>query len=110
MAGDFAIRCVAEAAVSTFRKADIIVRYGGDEFVVFFPESDDRQASTAMERLKSRINGCEFTMSDGTRIPMAISTGVAMCQEIFQNQEEIFEVADKNMYAEKSAKKSKTQM
>lgn len=109
LAGDFAIRCVAEAAVSTFRKADIVVRYGGDEFVVFLPESDENQASIAMERLKSRINGCEFTMSDGKRISISISTGVAMCQETFQNQEEIFQAADKNMYAEKSAKKGKAQ-
>ncbi len=106
LGGDFAIRCVAEAMLNTFRKADIVVRYGGDEFVIFFPESDEHQASTAMGRLKDQVNGREFTMSDGARIPVFVSTGVAMFQESFQSEQEIFEAADKNMYAEKSAKRA----
>lgn len=105
LAGDFAIRSVAETMMSTFRKPDIPIRYGGDEFVILFPESDKHQASIAIERLRGQINRKEFAMSDGKKISISISAGVAMYQDAFKSEEEIFQLADKNMYEEKLAKK-----
>ncbi len=105
LAGDFAIKSLAETIVRTFRKPDITIRYGGDEFVVLFPESKEEQAEVAIQRLKNQINGKEFVMMDGKRILVSISVGLAGYREEYQNESEIFQIADKNMYKEKLAKK-----
>ncbi len=50
-AGDDALRRFATLLRATARKADIICRYGGDEFAVILPETNRENAQRFVERL-----------------------------------------------------------
>ncbi|MGB2879775.1 MAG: diguanylate cyclase [Candidatus Omnitrophota bacterium] len=103
--GDFVLKKVSSVIKETLRKSDIITRYGGDEFVVIFPESNREQSARAMERVKEKIEGKEFIFEDtGAGISFTISTGIAAFREDFENEIQLFEAADEDMYREKKIK------
>ena len=105
-AGDRAIQTVAKAACQTARKADRVIRYGGDEFVVILPETTAEQATVAMRRFKESLANTEFYPQDsGPAVTISVSVGVATYFEGVKNPAELFELADKAMYKEKIAKK-----
>ncbi|MBN2703288.1 MAG: GGDEF domain-containing protein [Pontiellaceae bacterium] len=54
-AGDNALRKFADLLRSNARKADIICRYGGDEFALLLPETNKKHALQIIERLKKLI-------------------------------------------------------
>jgi diguanylate cyclase (GGDEF)-like protein len=109
-AGDFVIRKTAEVMTRIFRKADFLIRYGGDEFVVLLPESDEAQAVVAVERLKAEIEGKEFFAEEICRkISFSVSAGVAAYHGNMTDPAELFETADRRMYREKSEKRQDQQ-
>lgn len=102
--GDIAIKATADAVLAATKNHEICARIGGDEFVVIgcndyndsYPE---RFAARVNDRLKvyNRFADNEFTVS--------VSTG-GICKHItdIHELEEMFEQADKAMYANKRAK------
>lgn len=108
-AGNFVIKKVAEVMKFAFRRPDILIRYGGDEFVVLLPESSNEQAAIAIRRFKNEMEGKLFTMEGlDKKIAISISCGLASYEETVQSEEELFEIADKNLYREKKQKKSQS--
>ncbi len=53
--GDTLLRTLAQLAAETVRGADIVGRYGGEEFVAVLPETDYAEALHVAERLRARI-------------------------------------------------------
>lgn len=106
LAGDSVIQLTAQTMKDVFREADILVRYGGDEFVVLFPETVEAQASNAVKRFKEKIQAEQAkAASGGQKIAFSISAGIASYDENMASEAEIFELADKNMYEDKMAAK-----
>ncbi|MBI3252744.1 MAG: diguanylate cyclase [Candidatus Omnitrophica bacterium] len=109
--GDFVIQKVAETMRLVFRKSDILIRYGGDEFVVLLPESSEEQAANAIRRLKKEMQNKTFAMEGlGQKIRISVSCGFAAYREGFREEDELFRIADQNLYHEKSQKKTGTQL
>ncbi len=54
--GDEILQRFSRILKQTFRQQDIAVRYGGDEFVLFLPGADLRQATEGAERLRKAVN------------------------------------------------------
>lgn len=105
--GDLVLKTLADAMKKVFREQDIIIRYGGDEFVILFPETDDKQASIAMDRLKSVVDALKIPANDAasTEISFSISVGIASYHDNLKKESELFELADKAMYSDKKKKK-----
>ena len=75
-AGDFVIKTVAQIFQKTFRKTDIICRYGGEEFLVILPASDVQGTIVAAEKARDAIEKFQFDF-EGSTIPVTMSFGVA---------------------------------
>lgn len=68
-AGDEVLRQFAGILKSTARKADIVCRYGGDEFAVILPETGRADAHTFIARVVQSLAGLE--------IKLTVTAGVA---------------------------------
>ena len=102
--GDRIIIDTAQLLKKTFRESDIIVRIGGDEFVVFvstcYPENTDEF------RPRLQVNIDRFNKEHNYSYQLSISVGATQCA-LNENVslEQLLEEADKLMYEQKRAKR-----
>src|SRR5207249_8703567 len=75
--GDAVLRRVARSIKSGVRDSDVVVRYGGEEFVVIAAGTDDEGAVEIAERVRQSVGQSGRDPIDGRFIPMTISAGVA---------------------------------
>jgi len=75
-AGDKALRRVASVITESARTADIIARFGGEEFVAVLPQTEPESAVVFAERTRAALEKEEFVI-DGNQINLTMSLGVA---------------------------------
>lgn len=104
--GDWMIRETAEAIKQNLKDGQMAMRYGGDEFVIFGCADDKEDLEKLPEhlretmRIRSKINGNLFEL----KASMGIVTYRA---RDVKGLDVLIEEADKEMYAEKRARKAK---
>lgn len=106
-AGDRAIQALAHCMKHSFRETDILIRYGGDEFVTLFPETGEKEAKEGVERFRAAVAALSVVIDAKTKQSLSVSIGLATFTKGMRRPMELFEIADKRMYAEKSSKKDK---
>lgn len=98
--GDRALQLVAQALRAACRSSDIIGRLSGDEFAVLLAEAH------GLDGLEDRVRGRIAEAAGTTSHPLSVSIGIAQCSADEDCQlGELFERADRAMYAEKGAKR-----
>ncbi len=75
-AGDLIISRVASILKGSFRKSDIVCRYGGEEFLAILPGSGLEEAGKVAEKVRKKIELETYLWNDEA-IPNSISIGVA---------------------------------
>ncbi len=100
LTGDGALVSFAHAIESSIRESDVPVRYGGDEFLVLLPNTDEEAASIVAKRI------IEITkqLKAGNK-KMSCSAGLATFPKNANNWEALFSHADRGVYAAKRAAK-----
>ena len=91
--GDEILKRVATALSEEFRPYDGIARYGGDEFVVILPDSDEADALAAADRLRACVDRAAENFKD-LGLPVTVSVGVAQWTEP-QTAGELLDRADR---------------
>jgi diguanylate cyclase (GGDEF)-like protein len=84
----------------TFRGEDMSGRYGGEEFVTFFPETTKPDALRGADRFRKRVEEHTFRYRD-VRLNISISIGVATMPEDGDGLETLIRKADTALYAAK---------
>lgn len=74
--GDLALKQVARTFLSSSRAEDLVARFGGEEFVLFLPETRKEDGLTVAERLRLRLEQSPVK-HNGHSIPITASFGVA---------------------------------
>jgi len=102
-AGDHVLTAVAKSLAANLRPTDLVARFGGEEFVIIFPETSLADAATVAERVRKAIGSEPMETDDGTKLPsVTISMGIAEL-EVGQTVPSLLKVADSAMYRAKRA-------
>ena len=95
-AGDVVLRDIAAAIKSCIRSSDILVRYGGDEFLLLFPKMSENDMAEKNKRIKEAVANLVFTEYPTLHLSVSIG-GVCGVHPIM----EAIRQADKRMYENK---------
>ena len=99
-AGNRLLQGVAGAIHNNIRTADVLARYGGDEFVILLANTRAAEARIAAGRIRNAARDAAFEFR-GEHIRTTVSIGIASFPEQVANAEEILDRADQALYNSK---------
>lgn len=100
-AGDDVLREFSARLKRCVRGIDLLVRYGGEEFVVVMPETDTAYAKKVAERLRRDVEREAFLTQAGKEIPVTVSIGLASYAGVGDTAAALIRRADEALYAAK---------
>lgn len=74
--GDEVLRRFSDEARGSVRRLDTVTRWGGEEFLILMPETDDRVAFEVLERLRRNVSAM-LIESDAGQMRFTFSAGIA---------------------------------
>jgi diguanylate cyclase (GGDEF)-like protein len=102
LAGDGALKRVAQLIASRARKVDTVARYGGEEFALVLPGARSEDASATAEKLQRLVETTAIGDDpDGPRARVTISIGVASYPQDARDLATLVDCADAALYAAK---------
>ncbi len=102
-AGDDALVHLARTIHNTMRPSDILVRYGGEEFLFLLPGSTVAQATQALQRLQYELHAQPLTPGDAP-VALSFSAGIAI-RDPHESFDAVMARADHALYTAKRAGK-----
>ena len=100
-AGDRVLQDVARIVVDCTRRSDWTARFGGEEFVVVLPETDDDGAALLAERIRATIAQEPLAVSDAVTVAVTASVGVAAFPDAGRSAEALLASVDRALYRAK---------
>jgi len=105
--GDLVLQTLGELLLANVRAADIVCRYGGEEFVIILPEITKQEAAHVAEKLCKKFKNIVFQPKNSKEeIHKTISIGIANYERCMKPSD-LITLADKNMYRAKKSGKNK---
>ena len=98
--GDVVLRMFADRVRKAVRRVDVLIRRGGEEFVLVMPQTSATQAHATGTRIQQTLAGEDLELEGGLRIRQTVSIGVATWDHR-ETPEELEHRADQAMYEAK---------
>ena len=105
LAGSRTLQEVAKRILGAVRGIDKVVRFGGDEFCIILPQTDQEQAVAVAHRVRKAILGAEFHLADSIDVSITASFGIATYPTHGVTKDDLIRQADAAMYRVKSTTK-----
>lgn len=102
-AGDTVLKTLAALANQRLRRVDALARWGGEEFLVLLPATDEASGYKVAEALRCGVEGADL----GVPTPVTISLGVVDCDG-HETLRALIKRVDDCMYAAKRAGRNRT--
>ncbi|MBN8704656.1 MAG: sensor domain-containing diguanylate cyclase [Bacteroidetes bacterium] len=102
--GDLVLKKVSDSIHVNIRKSDTFARWGGEEFIIFLPDTNDQNALLVAEKIRKGIEDLYITHKtelDFLRAPITVSIGVAAFPSDCEDKTEMITFADSNLYKAK---------
>jgi len=106
LSGDKALLAVARTIKVFLRDYDLVGRFGGEEFALLLPQTDENAARGIAERIRAHIAGMPIPLSDAPdaeTIRVTVSIGVAALSSSRSSLTELLATADAALYRAKDA-------
>jgi len=108
-AGDAVLQQLANRIDTQVRGSDVAARYGGDEFVVLLPDTDNASAILLAERIREAVSETPYELPNGDSVQITASIGIAgvrpdpKTEELKTIGDSLIARADVALYRAKSA-------
>ncbi len=99
--GDKALQHISQIIKNSVRESDAVARFGGEEFVVLLPKTNEANAQLLAEKVRNKIETGPLTLEQ-TVINMTASCGVSEFYSSETNVGETLKRADEGLYKAKS--------
>ncbi|HIC09390.1 MAG TPA: GGDEF domain-containing protein [Aquificales bacterium] len=102
--GDLVLKEVVKIIRSSVRDRDLIIRWGGEEFLIVLNNVPPEKAKDVAERIRVKLENHEISIGNNITLKVTASIGVA-CTELdgIHSFDELFEIADKRVYKAKNS-------
>ncbi|MDD2923031.1 MAG: GGDEF domain-containing protein, partial [Anaerolineales bacterium] len=109
--GDQMLQRMTKIACAELRAADVIGRYGGEEFVIILPQTDAQHAYQLAERIRAAVAETRISTPKGYA-SVTLSIGIAQIRRNEKNEtiEAIIRRADEAMYIAKQTGRNRTEI
>lgn len=107
--GDDILSGVAGTLKENTRISDIVIRYGGDEFMLFIPVNDKSMALNICEKLRIQIESSTFTYEE-EEVKVTMSFGVYVTNNNGVNCKDCIIKADEALYLSKDKGRNRCEM
>ena len=97
LVGDQVLRSLTSILKGCIRQADVCARYGGDEFIFLFPQTDRQQTEVWVRRIYETFATSSFQV-EGLQIKPSFSVGVAAFEASFESFDDLLKQADDALY------------
>ena len=103
--GDGVIVEVAQCLKQNIRHSDLIVRFGGDEFLILIPDVEIKQVTEIAEKIRHDVSNLNIDVPHiKQRFTISVSIGIAGTAE---NWKDLFHQADQSLFRAKALGKNK---
>jgi diguanylate cyclase (GGDEF)-like protein len=99
--GDDSLRIIAHCMKNELRKTDFLARFGGDEFVILFPETTLELASQVIDNLLKRVVMCRIPVRPQQFESLSVSFGLANYPADGDDLMTLIKLADDRLYHHK---------
>ncbi|WP_144016215.1 diguanylate cyclase [Demequina sp. NBRC 110052] len=105
-AGDEALELVGNALRDHTRRPDLVVRWGGDEFIALLALESEGRADALAERLRSRVEA-ELLEEFGSEFQLGVTAGYAVSRAADAEVDDLVRRADRALVHGKRSEKSR---
>lgn len=106
-AGDYILKELVSVVKGHIRVSDLLIRYGGEEFLILAPQSNLEETYNMAERVRQEVEKTRFLFED-RNLNITISLGVAIAREGL-SAEDLIRSADKALYMAKQRGRNRTE-
>src|SRR5438132_6578209 len=108
--GDTALVKISETLRAKTRRSDFPSRYGGEEFVLILPETDQESALQVANKVQDEIRSCVFG-SNNKHFSLTVSIGISSTSNReYSDWREMLDDADRAMYVAKNSGKDRVEV
>jgi two-component system, cell cycle response regulator len=98
--GDMVLKTFAQFLNENLRETDIVTRYGGEEFIILLPDTDQHQSLDVLSRIREEFRLTEINCTEGVFF-QTFSGGIAQIFEGIDTIPALIQEADKALYLAK---------
>jgi diguanylate cyclase (GGDEF)-like protein len=110
LVGDRVLAAVAQALRAGLRPYDLPGRFGGEEFTVALPNTDQAEATRIAERLRRNVAGALLVLDEMVTVAVTVSIGGAVLGTHGRDLTDLLTAADLALYRAKSAGRNQVDM
>jgi len=103
MEGDNLLKMLSQLITDSLRDCDMLFRFGGEEFVILFSDTNKQDAVMVAQRIRQKVQDFIFPFEEKQpNGDLTISVGVAAAPEDGVEKIKLLEIADERLYKAKS--------